>query len=207
MIAAATNPTAWNEHAFWLASRAAGIVAMGLMTFTVIVGLMQGGNLLRSMNNRTRERAGVKPRDLTRMHQFVSLAAIIAIVSHGLLLMGDAWLNPSFSQVVVPFSLDYRTFYTGLGVTAGWVVVLLGLTYYLRDQIGVKRWKTLHRFTIVGYALSVVHVMGAGTDSQSAWLFYPMMISVAVVAVLFTLRMRSHTARPVARNMRTVSRV
>ena len=41
----------------------------------------------------------------------------------------------------MPFKLDYRSFYTGLGITAGWIAVLLGLSYYARNQIGIKRWK------------------------------------------------------------------
>jgi sulfoxide reductase heme-binding subunit YedZ len=177
----AAADTSWVDHAFWLASRASGVVAIAMLSFTVIVGLTQGGKLP----------LGFKARDLTRIHEFCSLAAIVAIVAHGALLLADPWLAPTISQVVVPFQLDYRPFYTGLGITAGWIAVLLGLSYYIRDQIGVKRWKTLHRFTIVAYALSVVHVLGAGTDSGEAWLKLPLLASAGLVAVLFVMRMSS----------------
>jgi sulfoxide reductase heme-binding subunit YedZ len=179
MILAATNTsTSWGDHAFWLASRASGVVAIAMLSFTVIVGLTLGGKLP----------LGFKARDLTRVHEFCSLAAIVAIASHGVLLLGDPWLAPTITQLVVPFKLDYRSFYTGLGITAGWIAVLLGLSYYIRDQIGVKRWKTMHRFTIVAYALSVVHVLGAGTDSGELWLKAPVLASAGIVAVLFVMR-------------------
>jgi sulfoxide reductase heme-binding subunit YedZ len=180
MIVAATN-TDFGSHAFWLASRASGVVAVAMLTFTVIVGLTLGGRLP----------FGVKARDLTRVHEFCSLAAIVAIVAHGALLLGDPWLAPTVTQLVVPFQLDYRSFYTGIGITAGWIAVLLGLSYYVRDQIGLQRWKTMHRFTIVAYALSVGHVLGAGTDAGEAWLEWPLLGSAGIVAVLFVMRMSS----------------
>jgi sulfoxide reductase heme-binding subunit YedZ len=174
----AGSGTDWGTHAFWLASRASGIVAIAMLSFTVMVGLTQGGRLP----------LGFKARDLTRVHEFCSLAAIVAILAHGALLLGDPWLAPTITQLVVPFKLDYRTFYTGLGITGAWIAVLLGLSYYVREHIGVKRWKTLHRFTIVAYAMSVVHVLGAGTDSGEVWLKAPVLASAGIVTVLFLMR-------------------
>ena len=195
----AAAQTSFGQHAFWLASRATGIVAMVFLTFTVIVGLAQGGNLLGGFSTRFRERHGIKARDLTRIHEYASLAAIVLILSHGLLLLGDPWLSPTLTQIAVPFKLNYRPFYTGLGITAGWITVLLGLSYYMRDRIGQRRWKTIHRFTILGYALSIIHVLGAGTDSGAAWLRYPMLVSTCVVALLFSLRVTSsRNAKPAA---------
>jgi sulfoxide reductase heme-binding subunit YedZ len=193
----AAQQVSFGTHAFWLASRATGITAMALLTFTVIVGLLQGGNLLSGFSPRFRQRHGIKARDLTRVHEFCSLGAIVLIAGHGLLLLGDPWLSPTLTQIAVPFKLGYRSFYTGMGITAGWIVGLLGLSYYLRDQIGPKRWRSIHRFTIVGYALSVVHVLGAGTDASQSWLLYPMLGSTVVVALLFALRVSS-AREPVA---------
>lgn len=178
MILAAASDTSLAPHLFWLASRAAGAVAIAMVTLSVILGLMQGGRLP----------LGMKPRDITRIHEITALAGIAAIVAHGALLLGDSWLNPSLGELLIPFKLDYRSLYTGLGVIGAWVVVLLGLSYYARDQIGVRRWKTIHRFTIVGWALSAVHVLGAGSDAGSTWLKVPMVASIGVVAALFILR-------------------
>jgi sulfoxide reductase heme-binding subunit YedZ len=187
MIAAAvTNSgTDWGSHAFWLASRASGVVAIAMLSFTVMVGLTQGGRLP----------LGFKARDLTRVHEFCSLAAIVAILAHGALLLGDPWLAPTITQLLVPFQLDYRTFYTGVGITGAWIAVLLGLSYYVREHIGVKRWKTLHRFTIVAYAMSVVHVLGAGTDSGEVWLKAPLLASAGIVVVLFVIRISQQAPR------------
>lgn len=195
MIAA----VAIGEHAFWIASRASGILAIALMSFSVIVGLTMGGNLFRRVNRTARKSTGTETRDLARIHEYTSLAAMVAILTHGLLLLGDGYLHPSLGDIAVPFAIEYRPFYTGLGIIGGYLVMLLGLTYYLKDHIGAARWKRLHRFTIVGWLLAVVHVFGSGTDSSTAWLKYPMIGVCAAVAVLFLARIaqqRNTAQRP-----------
>lgn len=77
--------------------------------------------------------------------------------------------------------------------------MILGLSYYARQHIGVKRWKTLHRFTIVAYVLSVAHVLGAGTDAGEVWLKAPLLASAGMVAVLFVLRVSSRPSPGAAR--------
>ncbi|MFT4048324.1 MAG: ferric reductase-like transmembrane domain-containing protein [Solirubrobacterales bacterium] len=174
----------YTSHIFWIGSRAAGIVAMTMLTFTVIVGLAQGGRLP----------LGVKARDLTRVHEFVSLAALVAIVVHGALLIFDPWLKATVTELLVPFKLDYRPLYSGLGIVGAWIAMTLGLSYYARDRIGINRWKTLHRFTIVAWALCVVHVLGAGSDAGEAWLKGPVIASTGVIVVMFALRVLSRPA-------------
>lgn len=180
-----TDPS---QHIFWIASRASGVVAIALMSFSVIIGLTMGGGLLSRFRKQTRQRTGTETRDLLRMHEYASLAALIAIAAHGLTLLGDGFLHPSFSEIVIPFQIDHRPFFTGLGVVGAYVTAALGLSYYLRDRVGVARWKQLHRWTVAGWLLAVIHVFGAGTDSGTAWLKYPMIGVCWTVAVLFVLR-------------------
>ncbi len=190
---ALTDPS---EHIFWIASRASGIVAIALMTFSVVVGLMSGGRLLNRFGRNVRARTGTEQRDLTRMHEYTSLAAMLAIAVHALTLLGDGYLQPTITELVVPLAIDYRPIYTGLGIIGGYVVVILGLSHYARDRIGAARWKRLHRFVIVGWLLSVVHILGAGTDAGMAWLRLPLLTACAVVAVLFVLRISSTRTAP-----------
>lgn len=209
IIAATTYNT--GHHMWWVASRASGIVAMTLLTFTVIVGLMAGGKLLGGVKRDLRKRAGAEQRDLTRIHEFASLAAIVMIVLHGTTLLGDAYLHPSISQIAVPFTISYRPLYTGLGIIAAYISIVLGLSYYLRDKIGQARWRSAHRFTIIAYALCVVHVLGSGTDASQVWIRWPMLASAAFIAVLFGLRMRasggSKPSAPVARAPRSAAQI
>ena len=112
----------------------------------------------------------------------------MAIAVHGLSLLGDPWLNPGPAGISIPFVIAYKTFWVGLGITAGWLAALLGLSFYVRRRIGPRLWRRAHKATILVYALGVAHTLGAGTDASSPWLFWPVVGSIPVVAGLFVAR-------------------
>lgn len=178
------------QHIWWLASRASGIVAILLLTYTVLAGLMMGGKLTQRLTGRP-GRGALAVKQLLQTHEMTSIAALIAIGVHGVTLLGDSYLHPSLAQIAIPFTIDYRSFYVGLGIIGGYVAVALGLSFYIRGRIGTSRWKKMHRWTIAAYALSVVHALGAGTDSGSAWFNYPLLASAGLVALMFVIRMSS----------------
>lgn len=179
------------DHAWWLASRASGIVALAAMSFSVILGLMLGGKLVQLAPADRSGRKLLTPLIVTRTHEYTSLAALIAIAVHGLTLLGDAWLHPTLSQIAIPFTIGYKPFYTGLGIVGGYVTAVLGLSYYARKRIGNDRWRKLHRYTLVGFLLSVVHTLGAGTDAAGGWLFWAVLGVSAIVLVLLVARITS----------------
>jgi sulfoxide reductase heme-binding subunit YedZ len=147
-------------HLFWITSRAAGISALVLASVAVAAGLgigMRGGPLQgRSAQLRT-------------LHEALSLATLAAAGLHGVVLLGDAWLAPGLAGIAIPFALDYRPLWTGLGIVAGYGLAALSLSYYFRARIGVARWRRLHRFVALFWLLGVVHTLGSGTDAGEPW--------------------------------------
>ena len=171
--------SAVSQHVWWLVSRASGVVALGLVTLSVVLGLTMAGKLSR--------RPGIG-RTLSAVHEQTAVTGLVAIAVHGLSLLGDPWLNPGPAGISVPFLMAYKTVWVGLGVSAGWLAALLGLSFYVRRRIGPRLWRRAHRATIVVYALGVAHTLGAGTDAASPWLFWPVVGSVPVVSGLFLAR-------------------
>lgn len=176
------------NHSWWLASRASGIVALALLTASVIVGLLLGARAASRVPANLKPTLRAQPRLLTRAHEQLSVVAIVATLLHGVTLLGDSWLKPSLSDIFVPFAMEYRPVFTGIGIVGAYLVAVLGLSYYFRNRIGVSRWKRIHRFAIVGWAFAVVHTLGAGTDAAEGWLFWPVLASCIVVAGLFVAR-------------------
>lgn len=168
------------DHAWWLASRASGVVAILLVTASVLLGLGMATRMLR--------RRGLTP-ILAPVHEQLALAGLVAIAVHGITLLGDRWLHPGLLGIAVPFAMPYRTLYTGLGVMAGYLAAVLGLSFYARSRIGAKRWRMLHRLTSVVYVLAVVHVLGAGTDAGTQWLRLTLILSGAPVVFLLLVRL------------------
>jgi sulfoxide reductase heme-binding subunit YedZ len=147
-----------DHHLFWIASRAAGTVALLAASGSVCLGLAIGGRLIR--------RSGP---DLRAAHEALSLATMAAIGVHAAALLGDSFVKLGVVDVTVPLASGYAEPWTAIGIVAGWATIALGLSYYARARIGVARWRALHRFTAVAWLGGLVHALGEGTDAGSGW--------------------------------------
>jgi predicted ferric reductase len=175
------------DQAFWLASRAFGIVALVLLSLSVSLGLAMSGRRLR--------RPGL-PAKLKRNHEAITLVTLGLVVAHGGVLLLDGYLRPSLAGVTLPFALGYRPFWTGLGVIGGWLALILAGSFYVRRWIGVKTWRRLHRWTLAVYVLALAHVVGAGTDGRSPWMLALLAVLAAPNVLALGHRIVSATRRP-----------
>ncbi len=167
-------------HGWWIASRASGVVALVLVTISVLIGLTMAGKPLRVPGLNGKLRA---------VHEQAALAGLVAIGIHGLTLLADPWLKPGLTGVTVPFTMSLHPFWTGLGVIAGYLAMLLGLSFYLRKQIGAKLWRKAHRATVAVYLLGLVHALGAGSDTSSLWFRVWALATFVPIALLFVYRL------------------
>jgi sulfoxide reductase heme-binding subunit YedZ len=167
------------DYLWWLVSDASGIVGLLLISLSVFLGLAMAAKAFK--------RPAVK-RGAASLHQHVALAALAAIALHGLALLGDHWLKPGWRGITIPFALNYRPGFTGLGIIAGYLAALLGPSFYLRRRIGARRWRKLHRAIVVVWILSVIHALGAGSDGPKIWLRVPVLIPVAPIVYMFVVR-------------------
>jgi sulfoxide reductase heme-binding subunit YedZ len=146
------------EHFFWITSRAAGIAALLLASAAVGLGLALGGRLAKA-----------RTQDLRPLHEALSLATLAALVVHAVALLGDGFLHPGLADIAIPFAGSYQRFWQTIGIVSGWMLLILGLSYYARARIGVQRWRSLHRYTALAWILSIGHALGEGTDAGRIW--------------------------------------
>lgn len=169
-----------SQQVFWLASRAVGIVAIALLGISVALGLLISSRIVR--------RPGM-PARMMRWHQSATLVSLGLIGLHGGLLLFDGYLRPGLTGVTVPFVMSYRPVFSGLGIVAGWLGALLGLSFYLRKRIGTRTWRRLHRLTPFVYLFALLHVLGAGTDARRPWMIAMLTVLTAPVAGALTYRL------------------
>ncbi len=169
-----------STYVWWLAGRSAGVVAMLLVTASVVLGLAMAAKLV-PLHRR---------RDAVKLHEHLALMSLGAIGAHGALLAADPWLKAGWSGILVPFTIGYRPLWTGLGIVAGYLAAMLGLSFYARRHIGARLWRRLHRLTVVVYVLGLAHALGSGTDASLAPVRYAMLASAVPVAALFAMRLR-----------------
>jgi sulfoxide reductase heme-binding subunit YedZ len=177
-----------HTHLFWITSRAAGTAALLLSSVAVSVGLMISGKVAK--------RGGP---DLRVLHEALSLATLAAIVVHAGSLLGDTYLHPTVLDLTVPFVSSYKTTWMSIGIVGGWLMVLLGLSYYARAAIGQQRWRVLHRFTGLAWLLGIVHSFGEGTDAGEVWFLACTAAVVVPVAAMAVVRTMSGSSPPAAR--------
>jgi sulfoxide reductase heme-binding subunit YedZ len=183
MLALDTGP-----HLYWITSRAAGVSALLLSSASVGVGVTMSGRLLR----------GRGP-GLRVAHEALSLATLLALAVHGLALLGDGFIEMGLADVTIPFATSYKTLWVGMGVVGGWLLVLLGLSYYARARIGAQRWKRLHRWTLLAWVLGTAHALGAGTDAGVAWFAISAGVVVAPALLLVAMRFSASSQPPLTR--------
>ena len=167
------------EYAWWLASRASGIVALALITLSVTLGLAMAGRVPADPRKR---------RALPAIHEYAALAGLIAIAVHGITLLGDRWLDPGIAGILIPFAIDHEPLWTGMGIIGGYLAAALGLSFYARRRIGARRWRRLHRLTILVYVLGVAHALGSGSDAGTPWMRAQLVLTGAPVLFLLVMR-------------------
>lgn len=166
------------EFVPWLASRAAGIVAYGLLSAGVIAGLLMSTRLT-DVRRRARLRG---------VHEALALWGLAGIFVHGALLLLDGWLHPSPADLLIPFLEDHRRFFVGLGVLAMYGASGFVASFYLRRRIGAQRWRKLHTASFLVWLLGAVHTLGAGSDAGSPFILVLVLGTSAVIVVLLGVR-------------------
>ena len=177
--------TTVNDHLFWITSRAAGTLALLFSSVAVGVGLSMGGKLIK----------GRGP-DLRVAHEALSMATIVAIVVHAVALLGDSFMHPSVADITIPFVSSYMTAWTTIGIVGGWMMIILGLSFYVRGRIGRQRWRKLHRFTALAWMLGLAHSLGEGTDAGQLWFLVATAIVVLPAAALLVVRLSPRRPAP-----------
>ncbi|HVC86633.1 MAG TPA: hypothetical protein VNC40_04310 [Gaiellaceae bacterium] len=138
----------------WLIARAAGLVAFGLLTLSVWLGLAMSTRLLGSKR--------MKP--LLGLHRTLVWTGLAAVGLHVVALMLDPVMHFSALTAIVPFASPYKPGAVAAGVVGGWLSLAIAASFYLRKWIGQKGWRRLHYAAFAGFALSLGHALFVGTD-------------------------------------------
>jgi len=187
ILAASVDP---GPHLYWLSSRAAGTTALVLASASVFVGGLRAGGLAGGDVRGSRRRL-----ELGIIHECLGLATIFALLIHGFVLMGDKFASQSFVDIAVPFVGPYHPGPNGIGIICGYLFIVLGLTYYVRDRIGDARWMMVHRVTLLAWLGSFVHTLGEGTERHKAWFLAVIFLPAAAALVVLVMRLTSGRGR------------
>ena len=177
----------------WYATRATGVIALVLLTATVILGVARI------------ELPGL-PRVVTAgLHRNLSLLVVALVGVHVLTTVTDTYTRIGLAAAVVPFSSGYRTFWLGLGAVALDLLLAVLLTSLLRGRLPYRAWRAVHWLAYLCWPVALLHGLGNGTDRGTWWLWTVSLACAGVVVAAVLWRLSAGFDRFPARTPRRVN--
>jgi predicted ferric reductase len=141
---------------WWYVTRAAGIMSYLLLWFSTAWGLAVASKIFDRF---------LQGKYTYDFHQFISLLAVGFLFVHIAVILLDRYLPFSIAQVLVPFIAPYRPVWVGVGIIAFYLTLLVTVTFYMRQRIGMRTFRSIHLLSFFAYLGATVHGLYAGTDS------------------------------------------
>lgn len=164
----------------WILGRSTGMVGVVLLSLAAAMGLALS---MKASSPRF-------PRWLTtELHRYVTILALVVSVMHLAVLWLDTESGLSLVSLVVPFTSSWEPLAVGMGVLGLEITLVVWLTTRIRDRIGYRSWRVIHRFTSVGWVLVIGHGLLAGTDTGATWAVLTYAACAAMVVGLLVPRM------------------
>jgi sulfoxide reductase heme-binding subunit YedZ len=138
----------------WLVARSAGLVAFGLLTLSVWLGLAMSTRLLGTRRQ--------KP--LLALHRTLAWTGLSMVGLHVGALMLDPVLHFGLLAALVPGAAGWKPGGVALGVVAAWTSLALAASFRARKWIGQKGWRRLHYASFAAFWLALGHALLVGTD-------------------------------------------
>lgn len=173
----------------WYTTRGAGAVTLILLTLVVVLGVL----------STLRVQSESWPRFLTTgLHRNLALMTLVFLALHIVTAVVDPFTNLGWAAALIPFASYYRTFWLGLGVISFELLVAIVVTSLVRGILGHRVWRAIHWLTYAAWPVGVVHGLGTGTDTWSAWMLAITAACVAAVGMAVALRLNSGSTDPLA---------
>lgn len=139
------------------------------------------------------------PRFLTTgLHRNLALMTLVFLVLHIVTAVVDPYTNLGWAAAFIPFSSSYRTLWLGLGAISFELLLAIVITSLVRGFLGHRTWRAVHWLTYAAWPIGVIHGLGTGTDTWSAWMLAITAACIAAVGVAIMIRLTSRSTDPLA---------
>ena len=128
----------------WIVARAAGLVAFALLTLSVWLGLGMSTRLL----------GPTRQKSLFGWHRTLVWTGLSMLALHVSAVLLDPVLHLGLAAATVPFAATWRPAAIAAGVLAGWLSVMLAVSFRLRKRIGPRGWRRLHYASFASFVRS-----------------------------------------------------
>jgi predicted ferric reductase len=164
----------------WYSTRATGVVALVLLTGTVVLGVV----------GTARAASPAWPRLVTAsLHRNLALTSAALVLVHIVTTALDPFAPIGWFAAVIPFSSPYRPLWLSLGAIAFDLLLALTISSLVRTRLSYRAWRLVHWTAYLCWPVAVLHGLGTGTDTPVRWVLVLTLGCVAVVAALLGWRL------------------
>jgi len=144
----------------WYATRATGVVALVLLTGTVVLGVL---GTARVASERW-------PRIVTAsLHRNLALSSVALVGVHVVTTVLDPFASITVVAAFIPGSSAYRPLWLSLGAVSFDLLLAVLITSLLRDRLSHRAWLAVHLLVYASWPIALWHGLGTGTDTRLPW--------------------------------------
>ncbi|MGC4110720.1 MAG: ferric reductase-like transmembrane domain-containing protein [Nocardioides sp.] len=148
------------DQALWALGRGTGVVALVLLTISLVLGIVaRSGRRVPWLG-----RFGTSD-----LHRTAALTATGLIGAHVVSLLFDPFAQLKVVDFVLPFLASYRPMWLGLGTLAVDLLAVVTTVSLLRHRLGPRVFRAVHWSTYLLWPVALVHALGSGTDAATMW--------------------------------------
>jgi methionine sulfoxide reductase heme-binding subunit len=173
----------------WFVSRAAGVVALVLLTATVVLGTLATAPTRSATWPRWARQA---------LHRDLALLSLGALAVHVWAVVVDGFVDIAWYAAVVPFASAYAMPWVALGTLALDALLVVIGTSLLRVRLGYRTWRAVHWLAYAAWPLAVLHYLTTGTDAGAGWGLALAVAAIGAVGVAVAMRVTRRRPVPLA---------
>jgi len=175
-----------SEQIWWYTARSSGIVALVLVTASVVWGLLFSTRLLQGRPS---------PKWLLSLHRYLGGLSVAFTAVHVAALVADSYVEFGLSEIFVPMASQWQPGPVAWGVVGMYLLAAVEITSLLMRRLPRRLWRWIHLSSYALFWLAIVHGATAGTDAGEA--LYVTGSRAAILLVAFLSAYRSLTKRRV----------
>jgi sulfoxide reductase heme-binding subunit YedZ len=179
-----------SSTSLWYATRASGLVAMVLLTLTMVLGITT------TTRARVRRWPGFAQQEL---HRRISMIAVVFLGIHVLTSVLDTYVDIGWASTVIPFTSSYGRLWVGIGAISLDLMLAVFVSSLLRVRMRPGTWRGIHWLAYLSWPVALAHTFGMGTDAGESWVIALGAACVLVVAVAVAWRLRESARQVSAR--------
>lgn len=166
--------------AYWYLARGTGVVALLLLTASVVLGIF--GSLRYAAAPRWPRFA------IETLHRDISLLVLVLLVLHIVTSVLDSFAPIKLTDAVIPFASAYRPLWLGFGALSFDILIALVATSLARRRLGYGAWRRVHWLAYASWPVAVLHGLGTGSDTKAWWMLALTVGCVAAVCAATLVR-------------------